>query len=89
MPDDALRAVAELAASQHRAFTRLQAAALKFDHRRVSTAIRRGWITELAPGVLAFAGWPSTWEAAADGPVARVERTRRRVAPCRGAAARA
>jgi len=55
MPVDALRAVAELAASQHRAFTRHQAAALKFDHRRVATAIRRGWLTEPVPGVLVLA----------------------------------
>ena len=37
MPDDAVRAVAELAASQHRAFTRHQAAALNFDYRQIST----------------------------------------------------
>jgi hypothetical protein len=62
MPDDAWRAVAELAASQHRAFTRLQAASLKFDRRRVATAIRHGSLTESAPNVLVLTGSPSTWE---------------------------
>jgi hypothetical protein len=73
MPDDAVRAVAELAASQHRAFTRRQAAALNFDRSRVATAIRLGWLDEPYPGVLVMAGggesWPSRLMAAtlADG----------------------
>src|SRR5215207_11047660 len=62
MPDDAWRAVAELAASQHRAFTPHQAAALKFDRRRIATAIRRGALSEPVPGVLVMAGSPWTWE---------------------------
>jgi hypothetical protein len=56
MLDDAVRAVAELAASQHRAFTRRQAADLKFDKDRVATAKRQGWLTEPYPGVLVLAG---------------------------------
>jgi len=62
MPDDAVRAVAELAAAQHRAFTRRQAADLSFDHRRVATALRAGWLTEPTPGVLVTAGSRPTWE---------------------------
>ncbi len=62
MPVDAVRAVAELAAAQHRAFTRRQAAALRFDHRRIATALRAGWLTEPTPGVLVMSGSPATWE---------------------------
>lgn len=62
MPDDAVRAVAELAASQHRAFTRHQAAVLDFDHRRIRTAKRRGWLDEPLPGVLTLRGGASTWQ---------------------------
>jgi hypothetical protein len=61
MPDDAVRAVAELAASQHRAFTRSQAAALNFDYRRIATAKRAGWLDEPVPGVLSLRGASSTW----------------------------
>jgi hypothetical protein len=46
MPVDAVRAVAELAASQHRAFTRQQAAELNFDKGRVATAKRLGWLED-------------------------------------------
>ncbi len=62
MVDTARRAVAELAASQHRAFTRKQAAELNFDRRRVATALREGWVTEPIPGVLAVRDGPPTWE---------------------------
>ena len=62
MPDDAVRAVAELAASQHGAFTRRQAAAKKFSRARVATALRNGWLVERVPGVLAVTGHPDTWE---------------------------
>lgn len=63
MVDTARRAVAELAASQHRAFTRTQAAELKFDHRRIATAIADGWLVEPRKGVLAITdGAPLTWE---------------------------
>jgi hypothetical protein len=62
MPDDAVRAVAELAASQHGAFTRRQAADKKFSRARVATALRNGWLVERVPGVLAVAGHPDTWE---------------------------
>ena len=61
MPDDAVRAVAELAASQHRAFTRRQAAELNFDRSRVATAIRLGWLDEPYPGVLVMAGSGDPW----------------------------
>jgi hypothetical protein len=61
MPDDAVRAVAELAASQHRAFTRRQAAELNFDRSRVATAIRLGWLDEPYPGVLVMAGDGDSW----------------------------
>jgi hypothetical protein len=61
MPDDAVRAVAELAASQHRVFTRHQAAELNFDRSRVATAIRLGWLDEPYPGVLVMAGGGESW----------------------------
>jgi hypothetical protein len=61
MPDDAVRAVAELAASQHRAFTRHQAAVLNFDRRRIATAKRAGWLQEPVPGVLVLVGAAPTW----------------------------
>jgi hypothetical protein len=61
MPDDAIRAVAELAASQHRAFTRRQAADLNFDKGRVATAKLLGWLDEPFPGVLVIAGTVPTW----------------------------
>lgn len=62
MPDNAISAVAELAASQHRAFTRHQAAAVHFDRRRVATALRSGWLTEPLPNVLVLTGSPPTWQ---------------------------
>jgi hypothetical protein len=62
MPDDAVRAVAELAASQHGAFTRRQAAIKGFSRARVATAVRTGWLVERPRGVLAVAGHPDTWE---------------------------
>jgi hypothetical protein len=62
MPDDAVRAVAELAASQHRAFTRNQAAALDFDYRRIATGKRAGWLAEPVSGVLTIAGSKPTWQ---------------------------
>ncbi len=61
MADHTMRAVAELAAAQHRAFTRQQAASLNFSRRRVGTALRAGWLTEPLPGVLVMTGTPSTW----------------------------
>ncbi len=62
MVDTARRAVAELAASQHRTFTRRQAAELNFDYRRIATALREGWLVEPVPGVLAIADPRLTWE---------------------------
>ncbi len=62
MVDTARRAVAELAASQHRAFTRKQAAELSFDRRRVTTALRSGWLVEPVPNVLVLSDGPVTWQ---------------------------
>jgi hypothetical protein len=61
MADNAMRAVAELGAALHRAFTRQQAASLNFSRRRVATALRAGWLSEPLPGVLVMTGSPSTW----------------------------
>ena len=61
MVDTARRAVAELAASQHRAFTRKQAAELDFPAKRVATAKRNGWLAEPTPGVLVACDGPATW----------------------------
>jgi hypothetical protein len=61
MLDDAVRAVAELAASQHRAFTRRQAAELNFDRSRVAAAKRHGWLDEPHPGVLVLTGSSPSW----------------------------
>jgi hypothetical protein len=62
MPNDAVRAVAELAASQHRAFTRRQAVDLNFDRSRIANAKRQGWLTEPYPGVLVVAGGVESWQ---------------------------
>jgi len=61
MVDTARRAVAELAASQHRAFTRKQAAELGFAAKRIATAKRNGWLLEPTPGVLVVGDGPATW----------------------------
>jgi hypothetical protein len=60
MLDDAWRAVAELAASQHRAFTRAQAAANGIDSRRLRTALSKGMITTYAANVFMLGGPPTT-----------------------------
>jgi len=62
MADTARRAVAELAASQHRVITRTQAAELNFDWRRIATAKRDGWLVEPISGVLVIADGRLTWE---------------------------
>lgn len=62
MVDTARRAVAELAASQHRTFTRRRAAELNFDSRRIATAVRDGWLAEPEAGVLTLRDGPATWE---------------------------
>ena len=59
--DDAVVAVAELVASQHRAFTRLRAADLNFDRSRVAAAKRAGWLEEPLPGVLVIVGSEEHW----------------------------
>jgi len=61
MSDDAARAVAELAASQHRAFTRRQATELNFSRYQIRAAKRQGWLQEPFPGVLCVAGSAPTW----------------------------
>lgn len=55
-------AVGELAASRHGAFTRRQAADIGMDHMTVSRLVRRGVLTEPAPGVLLVRGAPPTFE---------------------------
>lgn len=62
MPDSAIGAVTELAASQHSIVTRSQAAHLGLSRARVATALRQGWLTEPLPGVLRVAGAASTYE---------------------------
>jgi hypothetical protein len=62
MVDTARRAVAELAASQHRAFTRRQAAELDFDSRRIATGLSSGWLREPVPGVLVLTDGAVTWQ---------------------------
>ena len=63
MPDDAVRAVAELAASQHGAFTRRQAAANKLLSWRGSRppSATDGW-SSVRPACSPVAGHPDTWE---------------------------
>jgi len=59
--DDAWRAVAELAASQHGVLTRRQAATVDFDKHRVATAVRDSRLAEPVPGVLVVTGTPATF----------------------------
>lgn len=61
MPNSAILAVAELAASQHSVFTRHQAADIEFNHRRVATALSQGWLVEPYPGVLCISGAPRSF----------------------------
>lgn len=58
---DAWGAVAELAASQHGAFSRAQAAVRGLSASRIRTRLRRGELDEPAPGVLRLVGAPRTW----------------------------
>jgi hypothetical protein len=50
-----------LAISQHGVVTRRQATELRFDYRRIATAVRAGWLAEPVPGVLVVDDAPSTW----------------------------
>lgn len=59
--DDAWRAVAALAASQHGVLTRRQAAALGLDRNRIARALRAGALSEPAPGVLVLRGAPASF----------------------------
>jgi hypothetical protein len=59
--DDAMRAVAELAASRHGALTRQQAATIDIGRKTIATLKRRGLVDEPVPGVLFVAGAPATY----------------------------
>jgi hypothetical protein len=59
--DDAWRAVAELAASQHGALARRQAAAVGFDKTRVRRAVAAGRLVEPVAGVLVMPGVPTSF----------------------------
>jgi hypothetical protein len=55
------RAVAALAASQHSAFGRRQAASLGMSAKVIAARIRSGVLSEPIPGVLVFTAAPKTW----------------------------
>lgn len=59
---DPLGAVAELAASQHGAVSRSQAASLGLDRRAVRRLVERGLLQEPIPTVLRLVGAPATWK---------------------------
>jgi hypothetical protein len=59
--DDAWRAVAALAASQHGVLTRRQAADFGLRRDTVASALRLGRVLETAPGVLVLAGTAATF----------------------------
>src|SRR5215470_19364165 len=56
------RAVAALAASQHSAFGRHQAALSGMSSKVVAARLRSGVLCEPLPGVLAFTSAPNTWK---------------------------
>ncbi len=59
--NDAMGAVAELAASQHGAFTRRQAAAIGLSPRQIRSLAGLSLIDEPVPGVLRIRAAPATW----------------------------
>src|SRR5687768_15522286 len=59
--NDAMGAVAELAASQHGAFSRRQAAILGLSSRQVRSLIAAGFLDEPVGGVLRMRGSPPSW----------------------------
>ncbi|WP_117000885.1 type IV toxin-antitoxin system AbiEi family antitoxin domain-containing protein [Desertimonas flava] len=59
--DDALRLVAELAATQHGAVTRAQAADRGMSRRQIQRIVQCGVATEPVRGVLCFTSAPRTW----------------------------
>ena len=59
--NDAMGAVAELAASQHGAFTRRQAAAIGLSPRQIRSLADLSLIDEPVPGVLRIRAAPTTW----------------------------
>jgi hypothetical protein len=61
MDHEARRILIARALKQHGVITRRDANDLNFDYRRVSTALRAGWLTEPAPGVLVLSDAPPTW----------------------------
>jgi hypothetical protein len=62
--NDAMGAVAELAASQHGAFTRRQAATIGLSPRQIRSLVALGLIDEQTPGVLRIRAAPITWHQA-------------------------
>jgi hypothetical protein len=59
--NDANRAVAELAATRHGAYSRRLAASVGFTKAMAAARLRRGDLTEPVPGVLVVAGTPMTY----------------------------
>jgi hypothetical protein len=62
--NDAMGAVAELAASQHGAFTRRQAAGVGLSPRQIRSLVTASLIDEPTPGVLRVRAAPATWHQA-------------------------
>ncbi len=56
-----MRAVVELAASQHGVLSRRQAAELNLDRGRLARAVSRGWLDERYPGIFLVAGAVCSW----------------------------
>ena len=59
--NDAMGAVAELAASQHGAFTRRQAAAIGLSPRQIRSLVTLSMLNEPCPGVYRVRATPTTW----------------------------
>lgn len=59
--DEALRLVAELAATQHGAFSRIQAADRGMSRRHIQRLVERGIADQPVAGVLRFTATPRTW----------------------------
>ena len=59
--NDAMGAVAELAASQHGAFSRRQAATIGLSSRQIQSLLSAGFLDEPTTGVLTTRGSPPTW----------------------------
>ena len=61
MDERARRTLIARAMAQHGVITRHDANALNFDRRRITTALRAGWLAEPLPGVLVLTDSPATW----------------------------